>query len=196
MTRRNWTIEEKFAIVLEGLKERRALKTGFTLIELVVALVIISLIGMIAVPNHFEMRERGRQAMMIENMRCVQLACEAYATDFGGYYPKGPVQAGYGFAYYFPGGDEELQSKVGLYPKNPYTNLYMSPVDFMGYSYVAHGDNRDNRITGPNDVELVWPGMIRHGTYPFDRAREYGIVGARLDNYSIRFDGRIVVLHN
>ncbi len=171
---------------------------GFTLIELVIALLILSLIAMIALPNYFEMKERGKQALVVENMKLVQLAVEAYAADFNGAYPTGPEPAP-GFAYYFPGGDEEVQKTPGKYPKNPYYNIPMTKSDFLRGNYQKPGENRDESIGGPND-NYVPPGFIRYGIFRIPPGQniccEYGIVGGD-DNYrSIRVGGKIVVLHN
>lgn len=178
------------------------LEKGFTLIELVIALVIISLIAMIAMPNYFEMRERGRQAMVVENMKIVQLAIEAFATDFDGWLPLGvdnPLPGG-GFAYYFPGGDEECQTFPGIYPKNPYSGQHMIASGFLSMTYRNSGENRNEAIGGPNDL-FVGRGCIRYGLFPMPAppqvlASEYGIVGGGDDDKSIRIGGRIVVFHN
>ncbi len=177
---------------------KRIYQPGFTLIELIICLIVLSLIAMIAVPNYFEMRERGRQAMVVENMKIVQLAIEAFATDFGGCFPSGVNnRIGGGFAFYFPGGDEELQTQEGTYPKNPYTGLHMMPGDFMSFPYPRKpGDNRDESIGGPNDV-WMWPGMIRYGGWAAPPApQEYCIVGGNADCVSIRIANKIIVFHN
>lgn len=181
---------------------KQTYQRGFTLIELIVSLVVISLIAMIAMPNYFAMQERGRQAMVLENKRMVQQALETFASDFNGYYPQGVENAlpGGGFAYYFPGGDEDLQTKCGRYPTNPYTGCPMTAAGFLVYVYACSGDNRDPAIAGPNDWRAPAPGMIRYGQYPLCQPPlrspfEYGVVGARRDLLSLRFS-RIIVLHN
>lgn len=182
-------------------QHKQIIQRGFTIIELIVALSLLSILGAIVIPNYFAMQERGRQAMVLENMRVVQLALETFASDFNGYYPQGVdnPHPGGGFAYYFPGGDEDIQTCAGWYPMNPYSGCRMTPASFMVCVYAACGNNRDVQIAGANDWRAPAAGMIRYGQHPawmvFSPPFEYGLVGARGDLLSLRFS-RIIVLHN
>ena len=176
--------------------------TGFTLIELLITLVLLSILAAIVIPNYLSMQERGRQAMVLENMHMVQLALETYASDFNGYYPQGVDNSppGGGFAYYFPGGNEDIQTVAGWYPINPYSGCRMTPASFMVSVYTAAGRNRESTIAGENDWIAPAAGMVRYGQYPHCQPPlrspfEYGVVGARGDLRSLRFS-RIIVLHN
>lgn len=202
-----WTIllirpetRPKYLILPRQLEQ--ILQRGFTIIELIVALVLLSILAAIVIPNYLAMQERGRQAMVLENMHLVQLALETFASDFNGYYPQGVDNGppGGGFAFYFPGGDEDVQTKCGRYPTNPYTGCPMTAAGFRVYVYAGSGDSRDLAIGGPNDWLAPAVGMIRYGQYPpcqppLRSPFEYGVVGARGDLRSLRFS-RIIVLHN
>ncbi len=173
------------------------MKRGFTLIELMVVVVIIGILAAIAIPNFIAMQERGRQSSVKGNMHTTQLSCEAYAVDFNGAYPTGPEPAP-GFAYYFPGGDEDVQKTPGKYPKNPYTGNVMVIADFIKHTYAASGDNSDIKLGGANDIQLAAAdvGKIRYGIWPGVNPTEYGIIGIRGRDYRSIRSNTILVFHN
>lgn len=178
------------------------MKKGFTLIELMVVVVIIGILAAIAIPNFIAMQERGRQASCKGNMHTTQLSLESFAVDFNGAYPQGIDNAlpGGGFAYYFPGGDEDVQTKVGTYPKNPYSGQLMTVASFVVVVYGATGLNSDSKIGGANDWVAAAAGMVRYGQFPAPAPplvapTEYGVLGARKDLKSLR-SSTILVFHN
>lgn len=61
---------------------RRRTNQGFSLMELSIALMIISILGVIAVPNLLNALERGRQGSTLQDMRTIGTALERYAADY------------------------------------------------------------------------------------------------------------------
>lgn len=54
---------------------------GFTLIELMVVMIIISILSSIAIPIFMQQRQKGFEATMRSDLRTVALEMEAYAAD-------------------------------------------------------------------------------------------------------------------
>lgn len=60
-------------------------KSGFTLIELVVVIAIISILTALLSVNFVSIRQRGRDAQRKSDLRQIQSALELYRSDQGGY---------------------------------------------------------------------------------------------------------------
>ena len=63
------------------------MRRGFTLIELLVVLAVLLLLAALTGPPVLAMVERGRVGRVVEDLRTVEVALEAYRTDHGCYPP-------------------------------------------------------------------------------------------------------------
>lgn len=97
------------------LKPRR--HQGFSLVELLVAVVVIGIIISIAMANYTGAQKKAKTSTIKSNMHEVQIAAESYATDATGCF--GPFAGG--IDAYLPGGGHQLGGSTGQYPNNPYT---------------------------------------------------------------------------
>jgi prepilin-type N-terminal cleavage/methylation domain-containing protein len=62
---------------------------GFTLIEILVVIALISLLAAILFPVFSQVKEKGRQASCMSNLRQIGVAISLYASDYDGLYPFG-----------------------------------------------------------------------------------------------------------
>lgn len=63
-------------------------RKGFTLIELMIVIAIIAILAAILVPNFIRARAQGQVTSCKSNLKNIGTACEMYATDNAGRYPK------------------------------------------------------------------------------------------------------------
>ena len=61
-------------------------RDGFTLIELMVAVVILGVLAAISIPNYISMQDRAKEASVKSLAHTVQLAAEEYCTRHDGEY--------------------------------------------------------------------------------------------------------------
>ena len=66
---------------------------AFTLIELLVVVSIVALLLAILLPSLRRAREQGKLAVCAANLRQIGTAIHAYASEHGGYIPRGPEPA-------------------------------------------------------------------------------------------------------
>ncbi len=67
-------------------------RRGFTLIELMIVVAIISILAAILIPNYAHARAQAHTSACEENLKLIATALEEYAVDNGGDYPaSGPV---------------------------------------------------------------------------------------------------------
>ena len=64
-------------------------KSGFTLIELMIVIVIIGILASIAIPNFLSLRARAKVASLKANMHTIQIAAEDFGVMAEGFYPEG-----------------------------------------------------------------------------------------------------------
>jgi type II secretion system protein G len=74
-------------------RQRFAPQHGFTLIELMIVVAIISILAAILIPNFLHARAEAASAACEGNLKQIATALEEYAVDNGGQYPaaSGPV---------------------------------------------------------------------------------------------------------
>ena len=64
-------------------RDRPGQRAGFTLIELMLALVVVALLGAIALPSYRAQLDRSRVAQTIGEMRRLEMSIERYLTERG-----------------------------------------------------------------------------------------------------------------
>lgn len=66
---------------------KRATERGFTLIELLVVITVLIILSTFLIPQVGTIRERGRRAKCLENLRIVGVGLHTYAADNDGAFP-------------------------------------------------------------------------------------------------------------
>ena len=62
---------------------KQILKSGFTLLEIMIVVAIIGLLAAIAVPAFMKARNNARRSACINNMRLIEASKDNYAIDYG-----------------------------------------------------------------------------------------------------------------
>ncbi len=92
-------------------------RSGFTLIELMIVVVIIGLLASVAIPNFISLTGRAKEASVKTNMHVMQTAAEDFAAVSGGRYPDDAADLA----------DDGLRLVDHVpftsYPENPFTQL-------------------------------------------------------------------------
>jgi len=92
---------------------------GFTLIELMIVVVILSILAAISIPNFIKMQERAKEAKVKGAAHTLQLAAEDFAVRNGGIYSDAAGDVG-PLLPSDPAGGNNLE--------NPFTRAYTEPV--------------------------------------------------------------------
>lgn len=151
---------------------------GFTIIELLVAVVIIGILAAIALPNFVGVQDKARNASVKSNMRTTQIAAESFATDNGGTYPDDLPSAANAFGSYFPGGNSS-GGVAGNPPVNPFTNA----AAWSNFVAISISSVADERALDPSAAQINGnpAGALGYGTIGTGlggNAVAYGIEGA------------------
>ena len=121
-------------------------RSGFTLIELMIVMVIIGLLAAIAVPMYVQSVRHAKEAVLKEDLRTLRSAIDSYTVDK----QKAPqtledlVQSGY----------------IKSMPKHPFTNRTDTWVPAQADTLMS----LDQTDSGINDVHSGAPGAAGDGT--------------------------------
>lgn len=174
-------------------------RTGFTLVELLVVIMIMGILLSMTLPRFAIVREQARHAAMKMNVHNVQLVVEQFNAEKG-YYADDFYEDGYGS--FFPGGI--FEEELGRLPTNPWTGRQMDPDEFNPEDYERETDLSNRLEDGPNDVSGYAPGEMIYGVWEPEGASApvgYGLVPIGHSGLSIRefnADNEVVifVLHS
>jgi len=112
----------------------RSNKNGFTLVEVMIAVSIISLLAAIAIPQLIAMKQRGNEILAKSNIRSLMTAAEVMMATKG-HYPTNFAE----FKEFMPTADTYCWNLTGW--PNPYlTNgyIYTCETNASGYTFVAY----------------------------------------------------------
>ncbi len=150
------------------------IKTGFTLLELLVVISIISVLTALLLPAVSRAKTRARRATCMNNLRQISLGVRMYADDSNDAFPPATNQTPAAFTAY----TQLMKQYVGLTGSRPErARLFACPADTFYYLYQdrfsqslylqadhyysSYGFNGGNFPTG-NPPVARWPGIAGH----------------------------------
>jgi general secretion pathway protein G len=148
-----------------GMRSARTVR-GLTVVEVLIALAIVSILASIALPKYQDYRERVRVAQAITDIRVINAAVHAHMLD-----NKAPPSSLTGFPaankldpwgrpyeYLKIFGDKSATGKArknkSLVPINSYFDLYSKGKDGMSAGPLTSGPSRDDVVLA-NDGKFV-----------------------------------------
>jgi general secretion pathway protein G len=118
---------------------------GFTMVEILIALLILGTIVGIAVPSYMSYLDRARIAKAIADIRTLDSEIQAYATD-----------------------KEKLPDSLGDVGRNNLSDPYGNPYEYANYDLIPPGKRRKDQFLVPlnSDYDLYSKGKDGDSTAP------------------------------
>ena len=70
------------------MKQKKQVKTGFTLIEFMIVIAIIAILGAILIPNYMRAKDQGNYTACQSNCKTIATGLEMHAANRQGVYPN------------------------------------------------------------------------------------------------------------
>jgi type II secretion system protein G len=123
-------------------------QSGFTLIEVLIVLVILSILAAIAIPAYLSQRGKAKNAAVREGIHSIEIGVQSYALDNGDAYP--PAVAGSTTLV-----DSNGKAYVDQWPKNPVSGAPMRDSTAQGdYTYTSASSSSyqlvGHMVSGPD----------------------------------------------
>ena len=130
-------------------------RAGFTLVELLVAVLILSTLSAVALPLYLSTVKRSAQRTVQENLRTITIAAHAYKARTGTYPPKytNASKDGTGAPSAFVGADRDLES-VPRGPGNVWYEWYVDTGVDAG-EFVAKANENGQDLWGSPGVNQL-----------------------------------------